>query len=212
MWCSQRECISMFFTITISPSYSSGGEGKGGGMGEVRGECCCCGSCGCSSCSVVKSALLVTVAVDCWYPLVRKRRALAQRVGVFSRPSRWGFSPMHWRIVVHADVIFCSFSSSLSFSLLMLVMGRQRGVSFNIGADALIGASVCWVSLLVSLSIRIFFIEDSLPRSRTLEPIPPSAPACFLFRNEGTAADEEVDEDDAADEDDNFKTARSISH
>jgi len=156
----------MSFTITISPSYSFGGEGKGGGGVEVRGECCCCGSCGCSSCSVVKSALLVTVAVDCWYPLVRKRRALAQRAGVFSRPSRWGFSPMHWRIVVHADVIFCSFSSSLSFALLMFVMGRQNGMSFNIGADALIGAFV-WVSLLVSLSIRIFFVEDSLPCSST---------------------------------------------
>jgi len=28
----------MSFTITISPSYSFGGEGKGGGRVEVRGE------------------------------------------------------------------------------------------------------------------------------------------------------------------------------
>lgn len=41
------------------------------------------------------------------------RSALAHRSGVLSNPSRPGSSPMHLRMVLHADVMSSSFSSSL---------------------------------------------------------------------------------------------------
>lgn len=46
------------------------------------------------------------------YPDVMKSNALAQRSGVFNNPSRSGSSPIHLSIVLHADVICSSFSSS----------------------------------------------------------------------------------------------------
>mmetsp|Transcript_5266 Transcript_5266/g.14949 ORF Transcript_5266/g.14949 Transcript_5266/m.14949 type:complete len:367 (+) Transcript_5266:147-1247(+) len=83
MWCSHRLWMSMSRTTTISLCESS-----------------------------VKTASFVTSAMVWWYPLLRKRRALAHREGVFTKPSRSGFSPMHSNMVRQAEVIFSNFSAS----------------------------------------------------------------------------------------------------
>ena len=59
------------------------------------------------------------------YPDVMKSNALAQRSGVFNNPSRSGSSPIHFSMVLHADVI----CSSLSLSVLVFLTSPWHVVS-----------------------------------------------------------------------------------
>ena len=64
------------------------------------------------------------------YPDVMKRRALAHRSGVLSRPSRSGSSPMHSRMVRQADVILVSLMAMSGSSLMALVLSVEDNLRF----------------------------------------------------------------------------------
>lgn len=96
IWCSHMEWILIFFTITISLWLSS-----------------------------ENIALLRTSSAVREYPDVMKSNALAQRSGVFNNPSRSGSSPIHFSMVLHADVI----CSSLSLSVLVFLTSPWHVVS-----------------------------------------------------------------------------------
>mmetsp|Transcript_49839 Transcript_49839/g.92210 ORF Transcript_49839/g.92210 Transcript_49839/m.92210 type:complete len:217 (+) Transcript_49839:266-916(+) len=152
--------------------------------------------------SSVKTAPFVTSAHVCAYPFVKKRRAFAQRSGVFRRPSLSGSSPMHWRIVRHADAIFATLSSSVSaLGEDSATAGDAAGrFSFSFPSAALEATS--------SPPARFLLLRSFLSRRSLLR---------FSFRSFLVAADLVLprafsveERDESSDEDDTELTAATV--
>mmetsp|Transcript_7525 Transcript_7525/g.11592 ORF Transcript_7525/g.11592 Transcript_7525/m.11592 type:complete len:211 (+) Transcript_7525:58-690(+) len=110
-----------------------------------------------------KTAPLVTSLQLRLYPCVKNNKALAQRSGVFSNPSRSGFSPMHSKIVLHAETILSIFNpseSSFFACCLSLFTISREDVSSGVGAPLL----ECFLPFLLlfqtlsSLDLRLFVV------------------------------------------------------